>query len=251
MNIKRYMSILKFADIELGEARKLWQYLGDLSDLQIAMVINKQKRLIKNGKCASQLSASENGIAYLLRSLKAFHDRTNSSDEYINLTREEKLEFVEFDSAKLELKKAPIKKRVRKKRAASGENIVSSNIFRIYSMYANGYTWEAIAEHLNDIYKAGISREVLIKYFRRLAAENLPPLKPKRNSKSAVAAKSAVNSFAKALKQSFLDKNLAYIQKRKGAGIAYRKIADELTKKHNVEISYMDVYRCHKSSLKA
>jgi hypothetical protein len=245
MNTGKYLKILEFAGLASREAQELWRYMGTLTDMQSALVIAKQKELLKDGIAPQELSAAENGIAYLLKALKLFYDRTNSTEEYITLADKAKAEFVEFDRSRLETiarRKKAKKPSKRRRQLSRVQEVVTANVFKIYSMYANGYTWTTITQMLNDGYHLNMTREAMVRQFRKLS-KGLPDLSPARNSKSAVVAKSDINRFAKKLRLSLLERSAAYIAKRREAGAAYRKIAEELTSKHNIKISYMEVYR--------
>jgi hypothetical protein len=265
--MNRYTQILSFAKITEEEGDRLWKFMGAINNNQREIIINKQKELLRTCPKNRDLSTSENGTVYLLISINFFSEKRFSNSDYFILTNEAKAELNDFRNAGL----INVKHKTQKTRFSidiintkgnasktktskpfsiynnnntqtvkTPKEIVKTNLFQIYGYYAQGYTWENIAEALRINYNTTITVKTLRKHYARFAV-NFPP--PKKPTKSNIKAnRNTHNAALQTLIDNLLTENLDRIYNLRKNGQSWRNISNILSNEFEIKISHNKVF---------
>jgi hypothetical protein len=242
--IQRYEKLLEFAELdEQGEAR-LWKFIAASSVEQRAMMVAKQKQLLREERVSKELSRSENGIAFLLLSAKFFGVRPASNDEYMALDEADKVELEEFDHIGLgtiEAERPRMSASILKRSPASKPKlakVMKDNYHAILTLYTNGSSWKSITQMINQKFNINVTTMGLYKAFKREGNELPSP----RKRKSARLNKRGSSRYSKELVNAYLERSKEAIVEKRANGLSLRKLADELSISAGVSISHQTLY---------
>jgi hypothetical protein len=205
---------------------------------QKAMIIAKQKELLKSEELFKELSHSENGILYLLKAIRVFMSRPMSSDEYLSLGDNAKSEFAKYDKAGLA---KYTKRRKFSLKSTELQLVVQANFYKIYSLYTHGYTWENITEIVNNTFGLDVSTVGLYRAFQKVSGSLSMPL-PKRGKRITQLNKNTKNKYSRQFITSFLESKEEYIAEKRKKGVPYRTLAVNLSKMMKLRIGHSAVY---------
>jgi hypothetical protein len=251
---KRYLKILDFAQITADGAEKLWVFIATATPMQRAMIIAKQKMLLKNEEISKELSQSENSIVYLLTAANKFMNRTKSSDDYLALDDDTKQEFAQFDNTELGKHtkadrrrvylKDISKKRKDETKATHLQMVAMVHYHEIYSLYTYGYSWEEITKKVNASFGLDVTRRGLFNAFKKISGSLGKPLpeKGKRNKKTVIDDDKPKNQYSNEFIASYLKQNEGYIAEKRKEGVSYRALAEDLSKKMELRIGHSALY---------
>jgi hypothetical protein len=223
------------------------------------IVFDEQKQLLKTCEKSANLSASENGIAFLLISMRFFAKRRFRNESYSLLCSDKKERLSVFARAgKIEAKErkkavksnskktiesAPIMVKARK-RVLDNENerFVRSNIFQLYNLCeVEGFTWEEISGWATRKLGKKIDRRTLRKYYLRHApAHGLPiRIKLSKSEKMRTTRNASTMQVINAILEVNLDRMYhLYTAENK----SWREITKILVTENEINIPHSTVY---------